>query len=239
LRSAVLAVRQAALAQSSDSVPAKRLRAIRLGGPGGGGSAIQFDGRLDEPLWAGAAWIKDFAQKLPHEGAPPSDSMQIAIFYDDDALYVGARMYSRDPSKIQAPLSRRDNTSQADHLWVSFDSFHDRRTAYSFGVTASGVRMDWYHATDNETDIDASWDPVWEAKANIDGLGWTTEMRIPFSQLRFNRGSVQVWGFNADHWDPATSEDVFWIPVPSNRNGWSRLWKLVGIEGIQPARRLE
>jgi len=239
LGAVLVVVSQAALAQSSDSVPAKRLRAIRLSGPGGG-SAIQFDGRLDEPLWAGAAWIKDFAQKLPHEGAPPSDSMQIAIFYDDDALYVGARMYSRDPSKIQAPLSRRDNTSQADHLWISFDSFHDRRTAYSFGVTASGVRMDWYHATDNEHDGDASWDPVWEARANIDGLGWTTEMRIPFSQLRFNDQSVQVWGFNADHWNPATSEDVFWIPVPSNRTGWSSfMGELVGIEGIQPSRRLE
>ena len=237
LGAVLVLVSQGAPAQSSDSVPAKRMRAIRLSGPA---STIQFDGRLEDPVWANAAWIKDFAQKIPHEGAPPSDSMQIAIFYDDDALYVGARMYSRDPSKLQAPLSRRDNTSQADHLWISFDSFHDRRTAYSFGVTASGVRMDWYHATDNELDIDAGWDPVWEAKANIDGLGWTTEMRIPFSQLRFNDQPVQVWGFNADHWNPRTSEDVFWIPVPSNRTGWSSfMGELVGIEGIQPSRRLE
>ena len=237
LGAVLVVLSQAALAQSSDSVPTKRMRAIRLSGPG---STIQLDGRLDEPVWAGAAWIKDFVQKLPHEGAPPSDSMQIAIFYDDDALYVGARMYSRDPSKIQAPLSRRDNTSQADHLWISFDSFHDRRTAYSFGVTASGVRMDWYHGSDNEYDLDMGFDPVWEAKTSIDGLGWTTEMRIPFSQLRFNDQTVQVWGFNADHWNPAMSEDVFWIPVPSNRTGWSSfMGELVGIEGIQPSRRLE
>jgi len=225
---------RAAPAQTADSAPAKRVRASRLSG------AVALDGRLDEPVWAGAAWIKDFVQKIPREGAPPSDSMQIAIVYDDDALYVGARMYSRDPSKIQAPLSRRDNTSQAEHLWVSFDSYHDRRTAYSFGVTASGVRMDWYHGTDNENDIDMSWDPVWEARAHIDAQGWTTEMRIPFSQLRFNDQPIQVWGFNADHWNPATSEDVFWIPVPSNRSGWSSfMGELVGIEGIKPSRRLE
>jgi uncharacterized protein DUF5916 len=234
LGAVLVVLSQAVAAQSNDSLPPKQLRALRLRG------TIQLDGRLDEPLWAGAAWIKDFLQKLPHEGAPPSDSMQIAIFYDDDALYVGARMYSRDSTKIQAPLSRRDITTQADHLWVSFDSFHDRRTAYSFGVTASGVRMDWYHATDNELDIDTGWDPVWEAKANIDALGWTTEMRIPFSQVRYNDQPVQVWGFNADHWNPATSEDVFWIPVPSNRTGWSSfMGELVGIEGIQPKRRLE
>jgi hypothetical protein len=243
LRFVVLAAALAVLApgapaQTGDGgAPAKRLRAIRLTGPG---NAIQLDGRLEEPVWRGAAWIKDFVQKMPHEGAPPSDSMQLAIFYDDDALYVGARMYSRDPSRIQAPLSRRDNTSQAEHLWVSFDSYRDRRTAYSFGVTASGVRMDWYHATDSETDANASFDPVWEAKAHIDALGWTAEMRIPFSQLRFNDAPVQVWGFNADRWNPATNEDVFWIPVPTNRTGWSSfMGELVGIEGIKPSRRLE
>jgi hypothetical protein len=215
--------------------PPKQVRAVRLEG-----GSIKLDGRIDDPAWARAAWITDFTQKIPHEGAPPTDSMRIAILYDGDALYVGARMYSKDPTKLQAPLSRRDNTSQADHLWVSFDTYHDRRTAYSFGVTASGVRMDWYHATDNETDIDAGFDPVWEGKAVIDSLGWTTEMRIPFSQLRFTDLPAQVWGFNADHWNPATSEDVFWIPVPSNRTGWSSyMGELVGIEGIKPTRRLE
>ena len=238
LAAALAGVTSAAAAQTSDGAggaPAKQLRAVRLTG-----SAIKLDGRLDDAAWAQAAWISDFVQKMPHEGAPPSDSMRIAILYDDDALYVGARMHSRDPSRLQAPLSRRDNTSQADHLWVSLDSYRDRRTAYSFGVTVSGVRMDWYHATDSETDIDPGFEPVWEAKTNIDGLGWTAEMRIPFSQLRFNDTPVQVWGFNADHWNPATSEDVFWIPVPTNRTGWSSfMGELVGIEGIKPSRRLE
>jgi hypothetical protein len=204
------------------------------------GAGIKLDGRLDDAAWAQAAWITDFTQKMPNEGAPPTDSMRIGILYDGDALYVGARMYSKDPSKLQAPLSRRDNTSQADHLWVSFDTYHDRRTAYSFGVTASGVRMDWYHPTDNEFDLDPGFDPVWEGNAVIDSVGWTTEMRIPFSQLRFTDKPVQVWGFNADHWNPATSEDVFWIPVPTNRTGWaSYMGELVGIEGIKPTRRLE
>jgi hypothetical protein len=215
--------------------PRKQVTAVRLTR-----GALRLDGRLDDPAWAQAAWIRDFVQKMPQEGAPPTDSLRIGILYDDAALYVGARMYSKDPSKLQAPLSRRDNTVQADHLWVSFDTYRDRRTAYSFGVTASGVRMDWYHPTDNEYDIDAGFNPVWEAKAIIDSLGWTTEMRIPFSQLRFTDEPVQAWGFNADHWNPATSEDVFWIPVPTNRTGWSSyMGELIGIEGIKPTRRLE
>jgi len=221
--------------QTSEAPPAKQVRAVRLQG-----TSITVDGRLDEAAWARAVWIADFVQKRPREGAPPSDSMRIAIFYDDDALYVGARMFSRDPSKIQAPLSRRDNTFQAERMWVSFDSYHDKRTAYSFGVTASGVRADWYHASDNENDANMGFDPVWEAKANIDALGWTAEMRIPFSQLRFTNQPVQVWGFNANRWNPATSEDDYWIPVPTDRTGWSSfMGQLVGIEGIKPTRRLE
>lgn len=202
--------------------------------------AVRMDGRLDDSVWLAARWIDDFVAKMPVEGGTPTDSMRLAIVYDDHALYVGARMYSHDPSHIQAPLSRRDNTSQAEHLWVSFDTYHDRRTAYSFGVTATGVRMDWYHPRDHEYDIDPTFDPVWEAKAVIDSLGWTTEMRIPFSQLRFSRGDVQVWGFNADHWIPSRNEDVFWIPVPQNRTGWSSwMGELLGIRDIAPSRRLE
>ena len=221
--------------QASEAPPAKQIRAVRLQR-----TSITVDGRLDDPAWAQAAWITDFVQKRPHEGAAPSDSMRIAIFYDDDAIYVGARMFSRDPSKIQAPLSRRDNTFQAERMWVSFDSYHDRRTAYSFGISASGVRADWYHASDNENDANFGFDPVWEAKANIDALGWTAEMRIPFSQLRFTTQTVQVWGFNANRWNPATSEDDYWIPVPTDRTGWSSfMGQLVGLEGIKPTRRLE
>jgi len=79
--------------QASDAPPAKQIRATRLRS-----ASITLDGRLDDPAWGGAVWISDFVQKRPREGAPPSDSMRIAIFYDDDALYVGARMFSRDPS---------------------------------------------------------------------------------------------------------------------------------------------
>ena len=113
-----------ALQDTSAVTAHKQVRAMRVQG-----AAITVDGKLDDAAWAQAVWISDFVQKRPREGAPPSDSMRIAILYDDAAVYVGARMFSRDPSKIQAPLSRRDNTFQAERMWVSFDSYHDKRTA--------------------------------------------------------------------------------------------------------------
>lgn len=201
---------------------------------------IRLDGKLDDPQWSSATPITDFIQKDPVEGAIPNDKMEVRFLYDDDALYVGTRVISKDPTHIQAPVSRRDNINQAEHIWVSFDSYHDRRTAYSFGITASGVRGDWYHQSDSETDIDLSFDPVWQAAADINATGWTAEMRIPFSQLRFNAAEVQHWGVNVDHWIPSRNEDVFWIPTPKKATGWSsRMGALEGISGIKPARRLE
>src|SRR5690606_36344275 len=106
----------------------------------------------NEAVWAQAPAMTDFIQREPVEGAAATDRMEIRFVYDDNALYVGARMYSRDPTTIQAPLGRRDEVeSEADQLWVSLDTFLDRRTAYTFGVSASGVRIDRYHGTDEES----------------------------------------------------------------------------------------
>jgi len=221
-------------APAQTPAPSKIATAVRLQG------ALRLDGKLDDAQWSTATPISDFVQKDPVEGAVPNDKMEVRFLYDDAALYVGTRVVSKDPTHIQAPVSRRDNISQAEHIWVSFDSYRDHRTAYSFGISASGVRADWYHPTDNETAIDLSFDPVWEAAADINPTGWTAEMRIPFSQLRFNAADVQSWGLNIDHWIPSRNEDVFWIPVPKKGTGWSsRMGLLEGIRGIKPARRLE
>ena len=213
----------------------KQARAVRLEG-----AAPVLDGRLDDAAWAAAPVLSDFVQKQPKEGAEPTERTEVRFMYDADALYVGARMYKKDPASIQAPVSRRDDVNQAEHLWISLDTYLDRRTAYSFGVTAAGTRMDFYHPTDDESDVDLSFDPVWTARSARDSLGWTAEMRIPFSQLRFASASAQTWGLNIDRWDPATKEDVFWIPIPSQERAWaSRFGDLTGIEGVRPTRRVE
>jgi hypothetical protein len=230
----------AAAAQTPDSSAAppvvrKEIRAVRLQG-----RAPAVDGRLDDEAWAAAPVLSDFVQKQPVEGGAPTERTEVRFVYDDAALYVAARMFKNDPSSIQAPVSRRDDGGKSEHIWISLDTYLDRRTAYSFGVTAAGTRMDWYHPTDDENDTDRSFDPVWQAEARRDSAGWTAEMRIPFSQLRFNAADAQTWGLNIDRWNPATQEDVFWIPVPTQVTAWaSRMGTLSGIEGIRPSRRAE
>ena len=123
----------AAFAQQDNGNGRKQAHAVRV--PGG---SIDLDGRLDEAAWRDVPALTDFVQKEPIEGGPPTDRMEVRLAYDDTALYVGARMYSATP--IQAPMGRRDSGDQAEHLLVSLDTYLDRRTSSTFGVTASGVR---------------------------------------------------------------------------------------------------
>jgi hypothetical protein len=199
---------------------------------------IRLDGRLDEAAWAQAPAVTDFVQKEPVEGAAPTDSMEVRFVYDDAALYVGARMTSTAP--IQAPTSRRDTgDEQAEHLLISLDTYLDRRTAFTFGVTASGVRIDYYHEGDQEFVRDrGGFDPVWIAATSVDTDGWSAEFWIPFSQLRFNES--RLWGLNIKRWVPSNNEEVFWEMVPRTEQGWaSRFGDLRGIEGVAPSRRVE
>lgn len=127
----------------------------------------------------------------------------------------------------------------ADYILISLDTFFDRRTAYSYGVTASGVRIDHQHLSDSESDIDPRYDPVWEARVSIDDTGWTAEMWIPFGQLRFNDGSTLVWGLNIHRWIPLKNEDDYWVAVPRTEDAWSSRFGTLEIESIRQTSRLE
>jgi hypothetical protein len=201
--------------------------------------APQVDGRLDDAVWATAPVLGGFTQKEPHEGEPAGERTEVRIAFDERALYVAARLYSSAPAAIQAPVSRRDVWDQAETFAISLDTWHNRRTAVTFAVTAAGTRMDAYHPGDSDQ-ADLTFDPVWEAKVARDSAGWTAEMRIPFSQLRFNPGSVQTWGLNLRRWIPQQEEDDYWVEVPKQVTAWaSRFGDLTGIEGVRPTRRVE
>jgi len=202
--------------------------------------AIRVDGRLDEPVWVRSAAITDFIQKEPEQGAAPTDHMEVRFAYDDGAFYVGARMWARNAKEIQAPLGRRDNTDQAEHILVSLDTFLDRRTSVVLGVTAGGVRLDRFHGTDNEDSFDTTFDLVWVARTSIDGEGWTAEIWIPFTQLRFNPEDALTWGLNVQRFRPSINEEDTWVLIPRTVRAWSsRFGDLEGVSDVRPARRIE
>lgn len=199
-----------------------------------------IDGHLDDEVWQGARWVTDFIQKEPDQGQPARNQTEIAFLFDDGALYVGARMHSDNRDQISNLMTRHDEPGNAERLIVSLDTYLDRRTAYTFVVTAAGVRIDYFHPFDNEFNRDFTFEPVWEAEAEIEEDGWTAEMRIPFSQLRFNAGQDLVWGVNINRYTPSTNEDSYLVLIPREETGWSsRFADLIGLESIPSSRRIE
>ncbi|MCC6930782.1 MAG: carbohydrate binding family 9 domain-containing protein [Gemmatimonadaceae bacterium] len=211
-------------------------RAARLQGP-----APHIDGALDEAAWNAALPIRDFVQKVPIEGNAPTVATEVRILYDDGALYVGARLMRPDPRAIRRSVTRRDGESDAEVFTVSLDPYFDRRTAYAFSISSGGVRGDAYHAQDSEdSGREPQYDPIWVARARVDSAGWTAELRIPFSQVRYNAAAQQVWGLQLTRYIADKAERLQWVLIPVDAAGYaSRFGRLEGIGGIPPTRRIE
>ncbi|HJQ20747.1 MAG TPA: DUF5916 domain-containing protein, partial [Gemmatimonadaceae bacterium] len=174
---------------------------------------IHIDGLLNDSAWAAATPISEFRQIQPNEGSAASLPMQVRVLYDDDALYIGARM--QGPAKIAAPLARRDqlldangnngsfNSLTTDKFVVDLDPYHNHLDDVLFEVNPAGVKGEQFNG-------DPSWDPIWEAAAHIDSTGWTAEMRIPFSQLRFSKDTAQTWGLQIWRYVDQSNERDMW-----------------------------
>ena len=221
-----------ALAQPS----AKSATAVRITG-----QAPRIDGRLDDAVWLAAPFMSDFTQQRPDEGAAPSERTEVVILYDDAALYVGARLLRQDPRRIARSMSRRDAGANAERFAVVLDTYLDRRTGFAFMINAAGVKSDMYLSRDSDHDgLSSQYNPVWDSGTTVDSAGWTAELRIPFSQLRFTAADEQVWGLEFQRVMPDKNEDDRWVVVPLSQTGFvSRFGTLRGIRGIQPKRPVE
>ena len=216
---------------------AHHMRASRATGP------INIDGKLNDPAWQAAVPSSDFTQSYPKVGAKPTDSTQVRVLYDDDALYVGVRMFDSRPDSIAAQLARRDASGiYSDWLHVMIDSYRDRRTAWRFSVNPKGVQKDVLEFDDNKGE-DINWDAVWQVATSVDSLGWTAEYRIPFSQLRFGaapRGEERVWGFQVMRDVARRQERDSWSPWKTTDPGFVSLeGDLAGLVDIPTPRRFE
>jgi hypothetical protein len=200
-------------------------------------AAILLDGRLDDAAWTQAPPATSFKQRDPVEGQPATERTELRIAYDADALYVGARMFDSQASGIVRRLSRRDDEPDADRIVLYLDPRHDRRNGFQFWVSAAGVQRDAVIFNDSWDDF--SWDGVWQAAVSVDGQGWTAELKIPFSQLRFAEAEQQVWGINAARYIQRKNETDWLELVPKKESGLaSRFIHLEGLEGIHPRRAL-
>jgi hypothetical protein len=178
-------------------------------------AARAVDG-VSDAVWELAPRIADFVQREPHDGATPSLRTEARIAYDTDALYIRVRAYDPNPEKIVGILTRRDADSPSDWIAVVIDSYHDHRTGYEFDVNPAGVKTDkyWY----SEQGQDSSWDAVWDARTSVDSEGWTATLRIPFSQLRFNRQSTGTFGVLIGRRIGRLNELDTWPAIPKSQS---------------------
>jgi len=202
------------------------------------GVAPLLDGLISEAAWNQVEWGGDFVQFQPNEGEAPSQPTNFKILYDDKNLYVAIRAFDSEPEKIVKRMSRRDGFA-GDWVEINIDSYFDKRTAFSFTASVSGVKSDEY-ISNNGDNWDSSWDPIWYLKTNIDKEGWTAEMRIPLSQLRFADKPVHTWGIQFTRRYFRNEERSNWQYIPQKAPGWVHLFgELNGIEGIKPQKQIE
>ena len=204
----------------------------------GNNQAPVIDGKLDDSVWETVEWGNDFIEFEPDENTEPSHQTKFKILYDAKYLYVGVRAYDKAPDSIVERLGRRD-TFDGDWVEINIDSYHDLRTAFSFTSSVASVRGDEF-ITDNGRNWDGSWNPIWTTKAQIDDKGWTTELKIPLSQLRFNNDDDQVWGLQVQRRFFRKQERSLWQRKPNSASGWvSEFGELHGLKGLTPQKQLE
>lgn len=198
----------------------------------------KIDGLLDDPEWVNAPIATGFIENNPTPGKVETEDRrtEVKLLYDDIAVYVSARMYA-NPDSIAHELMTRDQIGNSDYFGIFFDTFLDRINGNGFFVTASGTQFDAkYSQTGNE---DSNWNAVWESEVNIDDKGWTLEMKIPYSALRFSSKDVQNWGLNMLRKRALENSQTFWNFVDPKISGLMNqegTWE--GLEKIKAPLRL-
>lgn len=201
-------------------------------------NSIKIDGFIDEQIWSNVSWGTDFIEVNPDENTAPSEQTKFKILYDQKYLYIAVLALDAAPESITKRLTRRDGF-EGDRVNILIDSYHDLRTAFIFTVTAAGVRGDEI-ATENGNNIDDSWNPIWSTKAQIISEGWSAELKIPLSQLRFGNADEQVWGFNVVRQLFGKNELSAWDRIPVGSPGWvSEAGELLGLKNIRPQKQME
>lgn len=205
--------------------------AIRLENP------LNIDGILDEALYSTEA-NGSLIQFQPNNGVLGSEDTEFWVGYDNNALYIGAMMHDSSPDSIVARMNRRDGGTSSDFFFVAIDSYYDKRSGFWFGINPVGSIMDG--TTSNDSNNDDAWDGIWQGQSKIIDSGWVTEIRIPFSQLRFNKADENIMGISFLRIIHRKQEINYFTHRTLDESGIvSRFAVLRGIKNIQPPKRLE
>ncbi|MFA5619514.1 MAG: DUF5916 domain-containing protein [Weeksellaceae bacterium] len=218
--------------QTSDTIARKKIHLIKVA------ESPKIDGILDDAAWQNAPIATDFVERIPNNGRPIPDSLrtEVKIVYDDLGIYFGAKMYDPEPDKILKELTERDGIDNDDFFFILLNGYNDHQQSLQFIVTAAGVQYDAKMTNGNE---DASWNGVWYSDLKINTDSWVVEIFIPYSEIRFPKKDIQVWGLQMEREFRRTRTRYSWNHVDNTKGGFSIYdGEIHGIQNIDPPVRL-
>lgn len=215
----------------ANPVGRKQMLAVRTPFP------MEIDGVLNEAAWQQSSVAEYFIQREPFNGKPASFNTRVYVLYDDLGLYIGAHIFDPHPDSISMELRSRDNLGMADYFGVTIDTYNDGLNAFGFFVTARGVQADM--KINRMEHDDTSWDAVWKSATSIGSEGWFAELFIPYSALRFAKGSSQQWGVNFFRSIQRNRESTSWNFIDAKVNNTLAQSGVLTIPGmLEPPLRL-
>lgn len=209
----------------------KTLNALRID------DKITIDGVGNEAIWDKAEIASDFTTVSPEYGKTPEQSSIVKVLYDDEALYILAVMDEVSRDSIMTELSQRDEVGNTDNFAVLLDTYGNGTDGVVFVVGSTGGQYD--ALKENSGNEDTSWDAVWESNVDLTANGWTCEIRLPYSAIRFPKKDVQEWSINFSRRQARKNMVSLWNPQDPEINGiFTQSGKLVNIKNIKPPLRL-
>lgn len=209
-------------------------------------SAPILDGQVvGDPAWDGAGALDRFWQIQPVAGRPASQRTEVFVGYTQSALYIGMIAYDDRPLAIISTDSRRDSSlDDTDSFRVLIDGLLDRQNGYVFGTNPAGIEFDGQVAREGanqivsggEGGLNLNWDTPWSVRTAVSDIGWSAEMEIPFTSLRYGSAEEQAWGFNFERRIRRNNEITYWAPLSQERSLY-QVSAAGTIEGIRPPRQ--
>ena len=199
----------------------------------------KIDGVLDDAAWSNAEEIKNFVMMRPDNGKaePNTHKTIVKLVYDDDAIYISAKMFTPDPTKIPREFANRDGFANADFFMMMVNPNDDGQNPTMFIVTAAGVQLD--SKVSNANNEDYNWSAVWESEVKINKDNWVAEIKIPYRALRFANDAVQSWGFNFHREIKNLNARFTWNHIDNTQGSWTQYDGLIeGFKDIKPPTRL-
>lgn len=206
---------------------------------------VLIDGKLNETAWGDASKLDDFTEFRPVIGRKerPEIRTEAFLMYDDEGIYFGGTCYESTPDSISKELAGRDGFGANDYIGLIFDTYHDNLNGFEYFVTPLGEQWDakmTSNQNSNNGGEDFAWNAVWKSAVVIHEKGWTFEVFLPYSAIRFSKDKIQDWGLNITRRRRKVETQNTWSAIDPNKNGFltqEGTWK--GITDIKPPLRLQ